>query len=97
MSEEILLRVNWCFIMFERALNRAVVSGHNVLYQLMRGESILPGEWEYLSALRKRELQPPPEDEKIYTSLRRRLLVAEEAGEWRLRVPLMARWLKERG
>jgi len=58
---------------------------------------ILPGGWEYLSAFRQRELQPPPEDEKIYTSLRRRLLVAEEAGEWRLRVPLMARWLKERG
>lgn len=83
--------------LFERALNKAIVSGHNVLYQLMRGESTLPGEWEYLSAFRKRELQPLPEDEKIYASLRRRLLVAEETGEWRLRVPLMARWLRERG
>lgn len=83
--------------LFERSLNKAIVSGHNVLYQLVRGESTLPGEWDYLSAFRKRELQPPPEDEKIYASLRRRLLVAEEAGEWRLRVPLMARWLRERG
>ncbi len=83
--------------LFERSLNKAIVSGHNVLYQLMRGESTLSGEWEYLSAFRKRELQSPPDDEAIYTSLRRRLLVEEENGEWHLRVPLMARWLKERG
>jgi len=83
--------------LFERSLNKAIVSGHNVLYQLLRGESTLPGEWEYLAAFRKRETQPPPEDEAIYTSLRRRLLVEEENGHWRLRVPLMARWLKERG
>lgn len=83
--------------LFERSLNKAIVSGHNVLYQLMRGESTLPGEWEYLSAFRKRELQPRPENEEIYASLRRRLLVTEEASEWRLRVPLMARWLRERG
>ena len=83
--------------LFERALNKAIVSGHNVLYQLLRGESVLPGEWEYLAAFRKRETQPPPDDEKIYTSLRRRLLVEEENGAWRLRVPLMARWLKARG
>ncbi len=83
--------------LFERSLNKAIVSGHNVLYQLMRGESTLPGEWEYLSAFRKRETQSPPDNEAIYTSLRRRLLVEEENGEWRLRVPLMARWLKERG
>jgi hypothetical protein len=83
--------------LFERSLNKAIVSGHNVLYQLMHGESTLPGEWEYLAAFRKREAQPPPENEAIYTSLRRRLLVEEENGEWRLRVPLMARWLKERG
>jgi len=83
--------------LFERSLNKAIVSGHNVLYQLMRGESTLPGEWEYLAAFRKRETQPLPEDEAIYISLRRRLLVEEENGQWRLRVPLMARWLRERG
>jgi hypothetical protein len=83
--------------LFERSLNKAIISGHNVLYQLMRGESTLPGEWDYLAAFRKRETQPPPEDEAIYASLRRRLLVEEDNGQWRLRVPLMARWLKERG
>jgi len=83
--------------LFERALNKAIISGHNVLYQLLKGESNLPGEWEYLAAFRKRETQPPPDNEAIYTSLRRRLLVEEQNGEWRLRVPLMARWLKERG
>jgi hypothetical protein len=83
--------------LFERSLNKAIISGHIVLNQLMRGESASLDEWEYLAAFRKRELQPPPEDEIIYTSLRRRLLVEEENNEWRLRVPLMARWLRQRG
>lgn len=83
--------------LFNRALNKAIVSGHNVLYQLMHGETMLPGEWEYLSTFRKRSTQPPPDDENIYRSLRRRLLIAEEGGEWYLRVPLMERWLKQRG
>lgn len=83
--------------LFEAALNKAIVSGHNVLYQLLRGECTLPGEWEYLSAFRARETQPLPGDEAIYVSLRRRLLMEEESGHWRLRVPLMVRWLKQRG
>jgi len=83
--------------LFNQALDKAIVSGHNVLYQLMHRESTLPGEWEYLSAFRKRATQPPPDDENIYRSLRRRLLITEEGDEWRLRVPLMERWLKQRG
>jgi len=83
--------------LFERALNKAIVRGHIVLHQLMRGESTLPGEWEYLSAFRSKETQPPPNEEAVFQSLRRRLLVIEENGEWRLRVPLMARWLRQRG
>jgi hypothetical protein len=85
--------------LFERALDESIVRGHNVLYELMRRESSLPGEWEYLSAFRKREAQPPPEDEAIARSLRRRLLVVDEdaGGPWRLRVPLMRRWLLKRG
>jgi hypothetical protein len=83
--------------LFERSLDKAIVSGYNVLYQLMRGESTLPGEWEYLSAFRKRETQPPPDSEVLYVSLQRRLLVEETNNEWRLRVPLMARWLRQRG
>jgi hypothetical protein len=85
--------------LLERALDEAIVRGHNVLYELMRRESQLPGEWEYLSAFRKQETQPPPEDDATFRSLRRRLLVSEEGedGLWRLRVPLMRRWLIKRG
>ena len=83
--------------LFERALDKSIVRGQNVLYELMHRESTLPGEWEYLLAFKKTETQPPPQDEKIAASLRRRLLVEESNSEWRLRVPLMARWLKVRG
>lgn len=82
---------------FDTALNKAIVSGNSVFHQLLRGESTLPGEWEYLSAFRTKETQPLPSDEAIYVSLRRRLLMEEANGEWRLRVPLMLRWLKQRG
>lgn len=87
--------------LFERALDKSIVRGQNVLYELMHRESALPGEWEYLLNFRQTETQPPPQDdplaEKIAASLRRRLLIAESNNEWRLRVPLMARWLKLRG
>ena len=81
----------------DRALQQSVVKGDTVLSQLMRGESIQPGEWEYLSAFRRREQQPPPENDAVYQSLRNRQIITEENGYWRLRVPLMARWLRERG
>lgn len=83
--------------LLERALEKAIVSGDTVLTELLRRESQLPGEWEYLSKFRARETQPPPSDEAVYMSLRRRLLVENRDGEWCLRVPLMARWLRERG
>ncbi len=83
--------------LFERALDKSIVRGQNVLYELMHRESTLPGEWEYLLAFKKTETQPPHQDETIASSLRRRLLVEESNGQWRLRVPLMARWLKLRG
>ncbi|MBI5385218.1 MAG: AAA family ATPase [Verrucomicrobia bacterium] len=81
----------------ERALNKAIVSGDIVLRQLVQNECRLPDEWEYVSRFRNVESQPPPGDEAIHRSLRRRLLVAEEKGVWRLRVPLMQRWLRTRG
>jgi hypothetical protein len=82
--------------LLERALDDAVVAGHSVLYELMQRESFLPGEWEYLYRFKKSPSQPPPEDEAIRVSLLRRQLIIEEQGEWRLRVPLMERWLKKR-
>jgi hypothetical protein len=81
----------------ERALEAAIVRGHNVLYELVRRESGLPGEWEYLSAFRSHDTQPPPVDEAVYASLWRRQLVEDDGRAWRLRVPLMMRWLRRRG
>jgi len=78
----------------ESALDKSITRGHNVLYELLRRESMLPGEWEYLLAFRKIETQPPPDDENIAASIRQRLLIEEDNGQWRLRVPLMARWLR---
>lgn len=83
--------------LMERALDKAIVSGHNVLYELLYRECALPGEKDYLSAFRQNDLQPPPTDDAIRRSLRRRLLIEEEGGQWRLRVPLMQRWLRKRG
>ena len=84
--------------LLERAEEQAIVRGHNVLYQLLHGESTLPGEWEYLEGFRASAIQPPPTDPAVYRSLRRRLLVEEAVGDaWRLRLPLMARWLRARG
>jgi hypothetical protein len=83
--------------LLERALNQSIIRGHNVLYELMCRDCSLPGEWEYLSAFRRNPEQPPPENEALCASLRRRQLIREEDGMWRLRGPLMARWLRERG
>ncbi len=80
-----------------RAFDKAVVSGDVVLRELMQRECTLPGEWEYLAGFRTRDCQPPPRDETVYRSLHRRLPVTEKNGEWRLRVPLMQRWLRQRG
>lgn len=83
--------------LMDRALDKAIVRGHNVLYELLHRESALAGEWDYISGFRRTETQSPPDDERIAVSLRRRTLIEEENGHWRLRVPLMERWLKVRG
>src|SRR5262249_46261261 len=83
--------------LFERALNKAIVNGDTGLRQLVERECRLPGEWDYLSRFRGVDTQAPPEEETVYQSLQRRLLVAEGNGQWRLRVPLMQRWLRIRG
>lgn len=95
MNEEDTRQVN--AELMERALDKAIVSGHNVLYELLYRECALPGERDYLSAFRQKDLQPPPTDDAIYRSLRRRLLIEEEGNQWRLRAPLMQRWLRKRG
>lgn len=81
----------------ERAYERAIERGHAGLYELVCRECFLPGEWDYMERFRERESQPPPEDAKIARSLKRRLLVENDGAEWRMRVPLMRRWLRERG
>ena len=82
-----------------RSRNKAIVSGDPGApgRQLLERECSLPGEWDYLSNFRRHESQPPPHDEAIHRSLRHRLLVTEVKGQWRLRVPLMWRWLRDRG
>jgi hypothetical protein len=82
--------------LFQEGLDRALVRGHNVLYQLLNGECTIHGEWDYLAGFRRAETQPPPEDDAMHRSLRRRLLIDDSGGTWRLRVPLMQRWMQKR-
>ena len=83
--------------LMEQAVTKALTAGDTVLRQLLRGEAS-EAEWAYLNGFRRHDTQPPPEDEDVWRGLRRRLLV-EEAGDgaWRLRVPLLLRWLRARG
>jgi hypothetical protein len=83
--------------LLDGALVSAVTRGDIVLRQLVRGECLLPGEWDYLEGFRTNEVQPAPADEAVRRSLRRRLLVTESGDGWRMRVPLMRRWLVARG
>jgi len=80
-----------------RALDKAIVAGDTVLRELVERESRLAGEWDYVAGFRRTDTQAPPQDVAIYRSLRRRLLVVEGNGLWRMRVPLMQRWLRQRG
>ena len=81
----------------EEALDAAVVGGDVVLRQLMERECSLPGEWEYLRGFSREDVQEPSAEEAVRRALLRRLVVAEDGGQWRLRVPLMQRWLRARG
>ena len=80
--------------LLERALSKAVVRGNNVFIELVEKESWLPAEWDYLRNFRHVQEQDIPEDETVARSLRRRLMVVEDRGRFRLRVPLMTRWLR---
>lgn len=80
--------------LLQRAIDKAVVRGDSALSELVKGESQLHGEWEYVCGYIQNDVQPAPVDAEVASSLRRRLLVTEENGKWRLRVPLMQRWLR---
>ena len=79
--------------LLNRALDRAVIRGNNVFIELIEKESHLSGELDYIFNFRSKDQQFLPEF-KILDSLRRRLIVIEENRRLRLRVPLMARWLR---
>jgi hypothetical protein len=83
--------------LLDEALTSAVTRGDIVLRQLVRGECSLPGEWAYLEGFRASEAQSAPDEEAVRRSLRRRMLIAESEDGWRMRVPLMRRWLIARG
>ena len=83
--------------LLEEAIAQSVTLGDTVLRQLMHPEEASPAEWAWLEGFRTRDTQPPPPDEATRRALRRRLLVVEDGDAWRLRVPLMQRWLRERG
>ena len=87
--------------LMQRALDKAIVRGHNVLYELLHRECQLPGEWEYVEGFKRLDAQAAPNgseaDEAIARSLRRRELMTINDDGWRLRVPLMLRWLRVRG
>jgi hypothetical protein len=82
--------------LFEEGLGKAIVRGHNVFHQLLRDECHSEAEWDYLFGFRQSETQPPPVQDDVGRALRRRLLVDQDGAAWRLRVPLMQRWLRDR-
>jgi hypothetical protein len=83
--------------LLDDAIAKAVTAGDTVLRQLLKGESS-EADWAWLVGFRRLDALPIPEDEAVFLSLRRRWLVVDaELGKWRLRVPLLLRWLRERG
>jgi hypothetical protein len=67
-----------------------------VFVELLRKECRSPAEWEYLAGFRDKNTQPAPPEEML-GALRRRWLLERDGEFWRLRVPLMQRWLRLRG
>ncbi len=80
--------------LLDRALDRAVEHGYSVFLELIERESALLGELAYLRRFAREETLPIPEDDAVDRSLRRRLLVVPEGDRYRLRAPIMARWLR---
>ena len=86
--------------LLDDAIAKAVTAGDTVLRQLLKGESS-EADWAWLVGFRRLDALPIPEDEAVFLSLRRRWLVVDAGpSAWRLRVPLLLRWLRwlrERG
>ena len=84
--------------LLEQAFVRVVERATTTLMELIEFESLLQGEFAYLQGFRQSETQPPPTDPAVARSLRRRMLLADaDGGQYRLRVPLMRRWLIANG
>lgn len=84
--------------LFERVCTKACTEGSIVFTELLEKESRLEGEWSYLLGFRRKEEQEPPGDTMVDRALRRRWLITETTeGNYRLRVPLMRRWLRQWG
>jgi hypothetical protein len=82
-------------VLLDDAIQEAVTAGDTVLWQLLHCESSA-AEWEWLKGFCHADALPIPEEEAVFLSVRRRWLVVD-AGQWRLRVPLLLRWLREWG
>ena len=83
--------------LLEQAYDRVVERAHSPLFEVIEQESLLPGEFAYLQSFIGSETQPAPTDPAVARSLRRRMLIEASDGLWRLRVPLMRRWLQAKG
>ena len=81
----------------ENVYSDVISEKRNTFISLMVSESKLEGEWEYLYNFHNQPTQLPPNKTEISISLRRRELVSVSEEGWSLRVPLMARWLREQG
>ena len=79
---------------FEEVLNAVVARGDAVLRQLMRAKEAPGDDWTWLRGFERHDHLVPPECETVRRSLHRRRLVEAEGSHWRLRVPLMQRWLR---
>lgn len=79
--------------LLDRAFERSAETGFSVFFELIERESGSPEELRYLRAFARAETQPIPDDDTA-RALRRRLLVIEEGAQYRLRAPIMARWLR---
>lgn len=79
------------------AFDESVRRGDTVLRQLIEGESIGSDEDAYLRDFRNRETQVEPNDSQVRRRLRYRHLVVVDGIKWRLRAPLMRRWIVANG